>query len=179
MNQSVLTGWRAKGDYYDPETHKVLLCAGQMMDQQIVDRLDVLDLLSTEVSLHDLEPIEPSQRWDGWGRKGRSAVAQAVLRPGRGLLRINGQSIAECFEYAPAPAYEFLQRLLDCNEVAVVLAEMDVIVIVEGSTRQTTQQPKAVAHAIARALQSYDEKLGKRLRKMGYGGVQVKDCRKF
>jgi ribosomal protein S9 len=43
-----------------------------------------------------------------------------------------------------------------------------------GSSPTTMQQPKAVAHAIARALMNYDPKLKPLLRQAGFGGVKVK-----
>ena len=64
------------------------------------------------------------------------------------------------------------------GKVEGVLSEMECIVLVEGSSPTTTQQPKAVAHAVANVLACYDRRLGKRLAR-GFKGVKVKREHRF
>jgi len=169
-----LVGRKAKGDYYDPHTWEVFLRVGEVMDQAIVDRLDVWGLAAAEAGLQGLSVgDEGLGRWTGWGRY-KSAIARAVLRPGSGELRVNGQPVWEYFKGAPNKAKSFLRRLLEMVMVKQVLMRMEVIVRVEGSSPVTMRQTKAVAHAIARALMSFDSKHRKPLRQAGFGGVRLK-----
>lgn len=175
MTWKALVGRKAKGDYYDLYTWEVFLCAGQSMDQGVVDHMEVLGLAVAEVELQGL-PIgeEPFKQWVGWGRY-KTAVAKAVLRPGSGELRVNGQPIQDYFRDAPGEARALLRRLLDLDVARRVLTEMEGIVRVEGSSPTTMRQAKAVAHAIARALADYDSRLKQKLRQLGLGGVRVKE----
>jgi len=170
MAWDALVGRKAKGDYYDPKTWEVFLRAGEVMDQAVVDRLDVLDLAAAEAKLQGL--------LIGWGRY-KSAVAKAVLRPGSGELRVNGQPVWEYFKGAPSKARGFLRRLLELDMAKQVLAEMEGIVQVKGSSPTTMRQAKAVAHAIARALMDYNSGWRKLLKQAGFGGARVKDGEKF
>jgi ribosomal protein S9 len=61
------------------------------------------------------------------------------------------------------------------TDVRQVLARMEVSVDVRGSNPTTTRQAKAVAHALARALMSYDPQLKPLLKQAGFGGVRVKE----
>lgn len=179
MTRDALIGRKAKGDYYDQKTWEVFLRAGGVMDQAVVDRLDVLGLAATEAELQGLpDSQEPPEQWVGWG-KFKSAVAKAVLRPGAGELRVNGQPVWEYFEKAPTQARGFLRRLLELNEMKQRLAQMEGIVRVQGSSPEFKRQAKAVAHAVANALADYDSSLRQRLKQKGFGGVKVKDGEKF
>jgi small subunit ribosomal protein S9 len=170
-----LVGKRAKGDYYDPCTWEVFLQTGRAMNQAVVDRLDVLGLAAVEAELQGLRvEDETSERWVGWGRY-KSAIACAVLRPGSGEFRVNGQPVWEYFGQAPGRAQHFLRRLLESEMAKQVLAEVAVVVEVEGSSPTTMRQAKAVTHAVARALTDYDSRQKGLLRRAGFGGVKVKD----
>ena len=115
------------------------------------------------------------------GRAGRprSAVARTLLRPGPGALRVNGKSLEECFQLSPGKAKRFLNRLFNHKRVESALSQMEAIVWVEGSDPTTLQQPKAVAHAIAKALWEYDPALREDLAKLGFGGIKVKKSERF
>lgn len=174
-----LVGRKAKGDYYDPKTWEVFLQAGEVMDQAAVDRLDLLDLAEVEAELQSLSiGDEPFEQWIGWG-KYKSAIAKAVLRPGSGDFRVNGQAVWEYFKEAPAKARGFLLRLLELDVARQALAEMEAVVRVEGSNPTTMRQVKAVAHAVARALADYNSGWKKLLEQAGFGGVKVKGSEKF
>jgi small subunit ribosomal protein S9 len=175
MMWDALVGREAKGDYYDPITWEVFLQAGQTMNQAVVDRLDVFGLAVAEIELQGLPVIEAlPQEWSGWGRY-KSAVAKAMLRPGSGELRVNGQSVWEYFRGAPSEAQGFLRRLLEIGDVEQALAQMDGIVRVEGSKPESKRQARAVTHAVSRALADQNSSLKKRLKQLGFGGVKVKD----
>jgi ribosomal protein S9 len=60
------------------------------------------------------------------------------------------------------------------KEVQEKLSKHEINIIVHGSHPTTMRQPKAVAHAIARALMNYDPCLAPLLRQAGFGGVKVK-----
>lgn len=122
-----------------------------------------------------VEPVVPplTQSWVGLGRK-KAAIAKAVMQNGSGKIKVNGQPIDDYFRQAPHKATRFLERLLNLEEVCSVLAQMQVDVTVTGSSPTTMQQPKAVAHAIARALMIYDPRLKPLLRQVGFGGVKVR-----
>lgn len=179
MTWDALVGRKAKGDYYDPTTWEVFLQAGEVMDQTVVDWLDMLGLAATEAELQGLPAIEgPLEQWVGWGRF-KSAVAKAMLRPGPGELRVNGEPVWEYFGEAPSKARGFLRRLLDLDEVKRILAQTEGIVRVEGSSPGSMRQAKAVAHAVARALADSDSGCKELLRQVGFGGVRVKDSEKL
>jgi len=179
MTRDALIGRKAKGDYYDQKTWEVFLRAGEVIDQAVADQLDVLDLAAAEAELQGL-PMgdEVLERWIGWGRY-KSAVAKAVLRRGSGELRVNGQPIWAYFKGAPSKDRDFLRRLLELDVAKQVLAEMEGIVRVEGSSPTTMRQAKAVAHAVARALADYDSGWKELLKRAGFRGVRVKDSEKF
>ena len=174
MAWDALVGRKAKGDYYDPQTWEVFLQAGDVMSRAVVDRLDVLGLAAAEAELQGLSVDEEAiQRWLGWGRN-KSAIAKAVLQPGSGELTVNGQPVWEYFREAPNKAQGFLRRLLEMDEVKHILVQMDVIVYVEGSSSDSMRQAKSVAHAIARALAKYDNRLKEMLKRAGFWGAKVK-----
>ena len=179
MEWNALIGRKAKADYYDPISSVVFLRVGQTVDQHALDRLDVLELVEVEGNLHGVSVGAESRQWIRWGRF-RSAVARALLRSGSGVLRINGKPVEECFRRSPRKAREFLQRLLKHEKAELALSQMEAIVLVEGSDPTTLQQPKAVAHAIAKALWDYDPTLREELKKgQSFGGVKVKKSERF
>lgn len=179
MTWNALVGRKAKGDYYDSKTWGVFLRTGEVMGQAVVDQLDVLDLAAAEAELQGL-PVgdEALERWIGWGRY-KSAVAKTVLRRGSGELRVNGQPVWAYFGGAPGKARGFLRRLVELDVAKQVLAEMEGIVRVEGSSPKAMRQAKAVAHAVAKALVDYDSEWKELLKQAGFGGVRVKDSEKF
>ena len=105
--------------------------------------------------------------------KKRTAIATAVLRMGTGTTKVNGQSIEDYFDRAPIRAKQFLWRLLELSYVSQRLAQMEVSIEVTGSNPGTTQQVKASAHALARALMKYDSQLKPLLKQEGFGGAKV------
>jgi small subunit ribosomal protein S9 len=117
----------------------------------------------------------PTAHWAGFGRK-KTAVAEAVLRHGSANIEVNGHPIDEYFKKTPSKAKRFLYRLLELDRVREVLSEMKVRITVEQSSSGTMRQAKAVAHAIARALTSYDANLKPFLKREGFGGVRAKKC---
>lgn len=117
---------------------------------------------------------QPSpQVWCGSGRN-KTAIAKAVMQIGGGGINVNGQHLDDYFKSAPLRAKQFLKRLLGLEEVCDVLSRMEVDVTVKGSSPTTMRQPKAVAHALARALMDHDPRLRPLLRQAGFGGVRVK-----
>ncbi|MBC7078331.1 MAG: mitochondrial small ribosomal subunit protein uS9m, partial [Synergistales bacterium] len=109
----------------------------------------------------------------GLGRK-KTVVAEAVLRYGSAKIEVNGHPLDEYFKGTPSKAKCFLYRLFKLDPVHEALSQMEVRITVAGSSPSTMRQAKAVAHAIARALMSYDPKLKPLLRQAGFGGVRVK-----
>ena len=115
-------------------------------------------------------PARP--KWVGFGRK-KTAEAKAVLQPGSGEITVNERPLTDYFKETPPRAKRFLQRLLQLPQVRAVLSQMDAFVDVKGSNPTKTRQAKAAAHALARALASYDSKLKPLLKQAGFGGVRV------
>lgn len=121
-------------------------------------------------------PAPPlTQSWVGLGRKKAAIAKTVVVQPGAGEIKVNGRHVDEYFGQAPRKARQFLEGLLDLKEVRAVLSQLEVNVTVEGSSPTTMQQAKAAAHAIARALMSYDHNLTRVLKQAGFGGVKVRD----
>lgn len=119
------------------------------------------------------QTVSPSKEWQGCGRK-KVAVARAVLRKKAGMIKVNGNPLEEYFSNAPDGAKQFIRRLLEMPKVNQLLSQMELSIIVTGSSPTTTRQAKAVAHALARALMDYDPKLKRLLKQAGFGGVRVK-----
>ena len=117
--------------------------------------------------------IPASVHWAGLGRKKR-AVAKAFLQHGSGDIRVNGRVPDDYFRETPPRAKQLLWRLLQLDRVRETLSRMEVLITVTGSDPTRMQQAKAVAHAIARALMSYDPKVKALLKQAGFGGVRVK-----
>jgi small subunit ribosomal protein S9 len=121
---------------------------------------------------------QATPHWVGRGRK-KTAVAEAVLRHGSAKIEVNGHPIDEYFKDAPSKAKHFLYRLLELDRVHDILSQMEVFITVTGSDPTTTRQAKAVAHALARALISYDPNLRPLLKQAGFGGVRVEKQSKY
>jgi small subunit ribosomal protein S9 len=118
-----------------------------------------------------LEQVIP--QWIGFGRK-KTAVAKAVLYEGSGIVSINGHSLDEYLKTADSKGRDLLQRLLQIAQVEKKLSEIDTHVEVKGGDPARARQPKAAAHAIARALIEYDAGMKPVLRRAGFGGVRVR-----
>jgi small subunit ribosomal protein S9 len=121
-----------------------------------------------------LVPASRPQSWVGLGRY-KTAIGRAVIQNGSGNIKVNGQPIHDYFRQAPRKARQFLKRLLEMEEVRETLSRLEVNITFKGSRPTTMRQPKAVAHAIARAIMNYDPRLARLLRQAGFGGVKVKD----
>lgn len=119
----------------------------------------------------EIQPATP--HWIGFGRK-KTTVAKVVLNLGSGGMTVNGQPLHHYFRKTPTRANQFLHRLLELASVHEALLQLDGAISVRGSSPTRSRQAKAVAHALARALVSYDPKLKQPLKQGGFGGVRVK-----
>ena len=193
MDKLKLLGASAKADYYDPETWEVFLREGDVIDQASADRLAVLGLAGVEAKLHPEDEVEARdevkirvegegdetasaqsvQRWIGWGLKENAVARVLLIKPGTGVMRVNGKPAMEYFGKTPRKGQEFVQRLLGMREVRDQLAEMDAVAHVRGSCETCLQQAHAVAHGLAHALEAHDRELRESLGKAGYGGRKV------
>ncbi len=135
----------------------------------------VVAIIPASVVAPEAGPVvsPPPAHYVGLGRK-KTAVAKAVLQPGFGDIKVNGRPHDDYFKETPRRAKQFLRRLLELKQVRETLSHMDVLITVTGSSPITTRQAKAVAHAIARALMSYDPKLKPLLKQAGFEGSKVK-----
>ena len=101
-----------------------------------------------------------SVQWLATGRR-KSSVARVYLRPGKGNISVNKQSIEEYFDRAT------LRMVLRQPLELVNLTEnFDIIVNVCGGGK--TGQAGAVLHGIARALVNYDANLRSALKHAGF-----------
>lgn len=96
----------------------------------------------------------------GTGRR-KTAVARVRLKPGTGSITINGKSL-ETYCYS-----EDLVRLATASLITAGLRhQIDAVVRVEGGG--SCGQAVAIAHGMARALQSMDAELRPALKKAGH-----------
>ena len=101
-----------------------------------------------------------SVQWLATGRR-KSSVEHVYLRPGKGNISVNKQSIEEYFDRAT------LRMVLRQPLELVNLTEnFDIIVNVCGGGK--TGQAGAVLHGIARALVNYDANLRSALKHAGF-----------
>ena len=101
-----------------------------------------------------------SVQWLATGRR-KSSVARVYLRPGKGAISVNKQSVEDYFDRAT------LRMVLRQPLELVNLAEnFDTKVNVCGGGK--TGQAGAVLHAIARALVNYDANLRSALKHAGF-----------
>jgi len=148
----------------------------EAMDQTQDQRLKVWmqrdsEVMEGVVAVIPAIPVEPPlQQWVGIGRY-KTAVARAMLQRGSGNITVNGSAIDQYFKTAPVKAGRFLMRLREMPITREALSQLDACVEVRGSNPNTMRQPKAVAHALARALMAYDPDLKPLLKCQGFGGV--------
>ncbi len=117
----------------------------------------------------------PNQFWMGLGRK-KNAYAKAVLRPGKNEIIVNDLLLDDYFRRTASSGRRFLERLLTMHEVHEILSGFDVHITIKGSDPRASRQVKAAAHAISRALISYNPRLRVVLRNAGFGGIKVKEA---
>ena len=96
--------------------------------------------------------------WVGIGRK-QTAKAMAMMRKGTGEMKVNGFSITEYFQKAPADAMHYWRKLSEHDQIRNVLSQLDISFRVWGSSPHTKRQVKAVTHALAHALMQYQPEL--------------------
>jgi len=108
-----------------------------------------------------------TQEHRGTGRR-KSSVARVIIKPGKGLVRVNGRDVEEYF-----PVEIIRQEALAPLSKAQLSGRLDVTVNVFGGG--FSGQAGAVRHGLARALLSYDEGLRPELKQAGY---LTRDARK-
>jgi small subunit ribosomal protein S9 len=106
-------------------------------------------------------------QYRGTGRR-KSSVARVIIKPGSGLVKINGRDIEDYF-----PVEIIRQEALAPLSKSQMSGRLDVSVNVFGGG--FSGQAGAVRHGLARALVSYDEGLRPDLKQAGY---LTRDARK-
>ena len=101
-----------------------------------------------------------SVQWLATGRR-KSSVARVYLRPGKGNVTVNKQSLEEYFDRATLRMV--LRQPLDLVNMA---ENFDVVINVCGGGK--SGQAGAVLQGIARALVNYDAKLRPTLKHAGF-----------
>ena len=101
-----------------------------------------------------------SVQWLATGRR-KSSVARVYLRPGKGNVTVNKQSVEEYFDRAKLRMV--LRQPLDLVNMA---ENFDVVINVCGGGK--SGQAGAVLQGIARALVNYDAKLRPALKHAGF-----------
>jgi small subunit ribosomal protein S9 len=99
-------------------------------------------------------------QYRGTGRR-KSSVARVIIKPGKGLVKVNGRDIEDYF-----PVEIIRQEALAPLTKAQMGGRLDVNVNVFGGG--FSGQAGAVRHGLARALISYDEGLRPELKQAGY-----------
>jgi small subunit ribosomal protein S9 len=109
----------------------------------------------------------------GTGRR-KNAVARVRIKPGTGLVRINGRAFEDYFPMQ-------VQRQLILEPLIAVKADgrFDILVRVEGGG--ISGQAGAVRHGLARALLRVDHNFRPTLKKQGYltRDPRMKERRKY
>ncbi len=100
------------------------------------------------------------QHYYGTGRR-KSSTARVFLRPGNGIISINGRTIDTYF--GRETSRMIVRQPLEKVEV---LGKFDITATVAGGGM--SGQAGAIRHGITRALIEYDEALRSPLRKAGY-----------
>lgn len=101
-----------------------------------------------------------TQQYHCIGRR-KTSSARVFLKPGEGVITINGRNLSEYF--GRETARMVVRQPLD---VADLHGKFDVNVTVKGGGN--TGQAGAIRHALSRALIEYDENLRGPLRKAGF-----------
>jgi len=99
-------------------------------------------------------------QYRGTGRR-KTSVARVILRPGSGVIKVNGR---EATDYFPVEIIR-QQAFLPLSTVSMA-GRFDVQVNVNGGG--ISGQAGAVRHGLARALLAYDSALRPDLKKEGY-----------
>lgn len=101
-----------------------------------------------------------SVQWLATGRR-KSSVARVYLRPGKGVISVNKQSLEDYFDRST-----LRMVLRQPLELVNLTDNFDIIVNVNGGGK--SGQAGAVLHGIARALVNYDAKLRPTLKHAGF-----------
>ena len=96
----------------------------------------------------------------GTGRR-KTSTARVFLRPGSGLIEINGKALDDYF--GRQTSRMIVRQPLD---LAGMAEKIDLVITVEGGG--ASGQAGAIRHGITRALVEYDESLKGDLRRAGY-----------
>jgi len=96
----------------------------------------------------------------GTGRR-KTSIARVFLRPGSGLIEINGKALDEYF--GRQTSRMIVRQPL---ELVGMTEKVDLVVTVEGGG--ASGQAGAIRHGITRALVEYDENFKGDLRRAGY-----------
>jgi small subunit ribosomal protein S9 len=101
-----------------------------------------------------------AEQYYGTGRR-KSSTARVFLRPGSGVITINGRPIDEYF--GRETSRMVVRQPLELTDT---LEQFDIYVTVTGGGN--TGQAGAIRHGITRALMEYNEELRPELRKAGF-----------
>ena len=96
----------------------------------------------------------------GTGRR-KTSTARVFLRPGSGLIEINGKALDDYF--GRQTSRMIVRQPL---ELVDMIEKVDLVITVEGGG--ASGQAGAIRHGITRALVEYDDSLKSDLRRAGY-----------
>ncbi len=139
--------------FYDPETYRILVEAGQPIMTEIEQRLRQLGFYETAVK---------GEEKIGIGRR-KSARARVRLRAGTGKVTVNGSPAEQRFGWLS------WRNLLEPLEAAGLEAsKWDVDGEVEGSAWGSRAQMRALQHAIAGAIAKFHPEKRQALKRAGF-----------
>jgi len=136
--------------FYDPETYRILVRAGQPITEEVEQRLKELGFY--EIAMEKI----------GFGRKG-CAWAYVRLRSGKGKVVIDGQPAEQRFGWR-----DWKVLLKPFEIVGLKASEWDIEGKVEGSSRGSKAQIRALIYAIAGALVKFFPEKRRTLMQAGF-----------
>lgn len=150
--------------FYDPETYRILVRSGQPISEEVERRLKELSFYEVAVKggQGENEFVQVVAERIGFGRKGY-AWAYVRLKSGEGRVVINGRPAEQQFGWL---SWKVLLKPFEI--VGIEASEWDMEGKVEGSSRGSKAQVRALLNAIAGALVKFFPEKRQALRQAGF-----------
>lgn len=154
---------KSRYTFYDPETYRILVEAGQPISPEVEQRLKELNFYETAVGVEEKIAYETAvEEKIAFGRK-KGAWARVRLMAGTGKVIVNGKLAEEIFGWLSWQAI-----LQPFQAAGLEASQWDVEGEVRGSIRGSYAQKRALQHAIAGAIVKFFPEKRKVLRQSGF-----------